>query len=101
MKAKDILDYAGKLVNGDRQNIYGDPAECHEKIAIMLSAFLQIRRAPSLTLTKEDAAIIMALVKIARTQVGAFNADDYVDGAAYLGIAGEIASRDSVHRNDT
>ena len=35
---------------------------------------------------------MMALLKVARTKLGNLNKDDYVDGAGYLAIAGEIAS---------
>ena len=33
----------------------------------------------------------MNLLKIARTQAGKFNLDDYIDAAGYAAIAGEIA----------
>ena len=34
---------------------------------------------------------MMVELKIARTKTGATNADDYIDAAGYIGIAGEIA----------
>ena len=35
-------------------------------------------------------AMMMALLKIARTKTGSPNKDDLIDGAAYLAIAGEL-----------
>ena len=40
--------------------------------------------------TAYDVAMLMSLLKIARTKTGNPNKDDIVDGAAYLAIAGEI-----------
>jgi hypothetical protein len=36
---------------------------------------------------------MMALLKIARTQAGHHNIDDYVDACGYSAIAGEIAEK--------
>jgi hypothetical protein len=41
----------------------------------------------------EDVANLMSLLKIARTQAGNFNLDDYVDACGYLAISGEIANK--------
>lgn len=40
-----------------------------------------------------DAAMIQVLTKITRIAVGAFKDDNYVDAAAYLGIAYECEAR--------
>jgi len=36
---------------------------------------------------------MMALLKIARMELGTYNPDDYFDGVGYVAIAGEIASK--------
>lgn len=59
----------------------------------MWNAYLAIRNDPGAPLTAQDAAIMMSLLKIARTQYAAHNRDDYLDGAAYIAIAGEIAEQ--------
>ena len=41
-------------------------------------------------LLAEDVAKLMSLLKIARTQAGKHNLDDYVDASGYSAIAGEI-----------
>jgi hypothetical protein len=46
-------------------------------------------------ITAHDAAVMMALLKVARTKFGQPTADTYVDAAAYMAIAGECK-----HEND-
>ena len=46
-----------------------------------------------INLLPEDVANMMALLKIARTQAGQHNPDDYVDACGYSAIAGEIAGK--------
>ena len=36
---------------------------------------------------------MMALLKIARTQAGEDNDDNYIDACGYMGIAGELMNR--------
>lgn len=49
-------------------------------------------------LTEEQGWMFMVCLKMVRSQSGKYQADDYVDGAAYVGLAGECAqkSRDKV-----
>lgn len=91
MKASEICATAAELVSGDRQTTHGDKKENHENIAKLWSAYLAIRREPGAPLDAQDAALMVALLKIARTQTGSHNIDDYVDLAGYAGVAGEIA----------
>ena len=46
------------------------------------------------TLTEAQGWRFMAVLKLARATAGGFNLDDYVDGAGYVSLAGEAASRD-------
>ena len=43
--------------------------------------------------TAHDVAIMMALLKVARTKLGAVSKDTYIDMSAYSAIAGEIKWR--------
>ena len=45
----------------------------------------------NIIISPEDVAQLMSLLKIARTQAGEHNIDDYVDAVGYQAIAGEIA----------
>jgi hypothetical protein len=86
MKNSDILNIASQLVNNDRNDQHGDMTTNHINIAQLWSAYKGVE------FTAHEVAIMMALLKIARTKIGAVNPDDYVDACGYLGIAGEIAS---------
>jgi hypothetical protein len=96
--AAAILTGAAALVGGDRARTHGDKVENHRNIAILQDAFLKIRRAPG-PLGPLDAALMMVLLKIARTQTGAYNPDDYADMAGYAAVAGEIAARGETQWN--
>lgn len=94
MKADEVLREAAELVAGSRADSHGEKWHNHFNIATLWNAFLQMRRDPSALISPADAAMMMALLKIARTQLGDMNRDDYVDGAAYIALAGEIEEID-------
>ena len=78
------LETARDLINGDREKHYGTPQENFARIAKGWEVILQC------DVTPEQVAICMAWLKIARLVHGPHN-DSYVDGAAYLAIASELA----------
>jgi len=84
MKTKEFLSKANVLVEGDRQKDYGDKLHNHTNIAKLWSAYLDIK------VSAHDVAILMALLKVARTKLGKVSSDTYVDMASYSAIAGEI-----------
>ena len=43
-------------------------------------------------LSETDGWVFMTILKMARAQQGGLNLDDYVDGAAYMALAGESES---------
>ena len=81
---KDILKEANELIAGDRHKDYGDKVENHNNIAKLWSAYKGIE------ITAHDVAIMMVLLKIARTKLGAVSRDTYIDMSDYGAIAGEI-----------
>ena len=83
-KTKEFLAKASTLVAGDRENDYGDKVHNHNNIARLWSAYLDTE------IKAHDVAIIMTLLKVARTKLGAVSEDTYIDMAAYSAIAGEI-----------
>ncbi len=83
--ASEILKKASGLIDGERNAQHGDRKECHTLIAKMWSAYKGV------DFSCEDVAMLMALLKIARTKSGAFNGDCYVDGAGYISLSGEFA----------
>jgi len=92
MKAVEIAETAAGLVGGDRARQHGQKRDNFERIAALWNGYLQIRRDPTEPLTAIDIGHMMVLMKLARTQSGSLNMDDYVDCAGYAACAGEVAS---------
>ena len=90
MKCSDILTEVAGLVSGDRESQHGPKLENHQNIADLWSEYLGISNI-DLKLTALDVALMMVLLKVARTRTGKHNLDDYKDMAGYAAIAGEIA----------
>ena len=86
MISQEILKEANKLIGGNRNDDYGDKLTNHQNIAALWSIFLRKN------ITPHDAAMCMALVKVARL-MHAHKKDSYLDLAAYAAIAGEIEAR--------
>jgi len=80
-----ILEQAKTLTNTDRQQSYGTPLSNFTRIANLWSSYLEI------DITPEQAAMCMALVKVSRSMQSK-EIDNYIDGAAYFAIAGELSN---------
>ncbi len=91
LKAREIAGMAAELVGGDRDRQHGQKRDNFERIATLWQAYLTIRRDAAEPLGPVDVGHMMVLMKLARTQSGAVNADDYIDAAGYAACAGEIA----------
>lgn len=91
--AKEMLEHTTELVGGDRAHTHGDKVANHENIATLWSGYL-FNKGPALKngVGAEDVANMMELMKIARRQAGAFNPDDYADGAGYAAVAFECGA---------
>ena len=89
MKSYDFLNTASILVSDDRHATHGDKTLNHVNIAKLWSAYKDVE------FTAHDVAVMMALLKVARTKFGQPTSDTYVDAAAYMAIAGECK-----HEND-
>jgi len=93
MLSTEILDKVKKLVSSDRAKQNGDIVENHENIGRLWSSYLQNKTKLNINILPEDVANLMVLLKIARSQGGAFNLDDFVDMTGYSAIAGQITSK--------
>lgn len=91
MKAHEIAAKAAELVGGDRDRQHGSKLDNFERIASMWNAYLSIRREPGAPLDAVDVGHMMVAMKLARTQSGAVNVDDWLDMAGYASCAGEVA----------
>lgn len=90
--AGEIASLAASLVSGERDRQHGAKHDNFSRIATMWDAWLKIRRDPAAPVGAHDVGCMMALMKLARTQSGAHNSDDYVDCAGYAACAGEVAA---------
>ena len=81
---KRLLMAAHVLVGKDREKDYGDKVKNHNNIAKLWSEYLDT------PVTAHDVAILMTLLKVARTKLGQVSEDTYIDMSAYSAIAGEI-----------
>lgn len=93
MNAQSIAARAAEIVSGDRAKTHGDMVGTHRQIAALWNAYLGHRIEAHAQLDARDAALMMALLKVARAGAGQHNVDDYVDLAGYAACAGEIAER--------
>jgi hypothetical protein len=88
MQRDKILNAADACVSVDRATVYGDAETNFTQIAALWSAYLGV------TLDKVDAAAMLALFKIARTQANKAHIDSWIDGCGYLALAGEMAGKE-------
>ena len=84
MKTYRFLSEAIRLSGTDRQKDYGNKIKNHNNIAKLWSAYKDVE------ITAHDVAIMMTLLKVARTKIGSVSKDTYIDMSAYGAIAGEI-----------
>ena len=84
MTREEILNEAIRLTSTDRQKNYGKPLINHQRIATIWSVILGAEITPS------QVALCMAGLKLARLAYK-YDDDSFIDAAAYIAIAGEIA----------
>jgi hypothetical protein len=101
MNAAEIAAKASDLVGGDRAKQHGDKFDNFNKIAAIWNGTLSAAGVGiSRPLDAHDVCNLMEAMKIARRYTGAFNVDDYIDGAGYAACAGEVKDkRDTVDRS--
>ena len=91
MTKEEILKKARDLVTGDRNETHGDAFQNHAEIAEFWNIFLDKKLRPMASITAEDVALMMVLMKISRnTQGKKNNLDNFIDMCGYAAIAGEI-----------
>lgn len=86
MEAHKLFQEAEKLLNKDRQEVYGDAVDNYERIALIWSALT------GAVLDGKDVALMMAALKIYRAQKNPEHRDSFVDALAYVAIASQASS---------
>lgn len=92
MTGAEVCKRAAELIAGDREAQHGDKLRNFTNIAALWNAYLVTRPAHK-DLDAADVAHMMILMKVARTQSGSLNTDDYVDAAGYAGCAAQVAQQ--------
>lgn len=82
-----LLDDASKLVNGARNQAYGNPSDNQRAIADLWRAYLS----GVSTLRDSDVAVLNILQKIARLQNSPDHEDSWVDIAGYAAVGYEVS----------
>lgn len=83
-----VLDDAKQIINGERQEQYGQPEYCFNTIASYWNEYIKSQRGGH-EITAHDVAMMMILLKIARVQ-GVATYDTLVDIAGYAAIADHL-----------
>lgn len=83
----EVLDTAKQYVTKDRQADHGAPEDTFGRIADLWNAYL----GEWSYIKPHDAAVMMALLKIARIGSNPNHADNYVDLAGYAACAAELS----------
>jgi len=81
---KSITIEAGDLITGDRSETHGPVDQNFKNIGALWGGYLDREVSPL------DVGNMLALLKIARTKTNPGHKDNYVDGAGYLGLNGEL-----------
>ena len=68
-------------------------AEGFYLISNLWSHYLMSAKNVEVDVDPSDVANMMILLKVARSVMGKYNEDDYIDMAGYAGIAGFLASK--------
>jgi hypothetical protein len=91
MNKEEILAEASRIISKDRNLSHGDAFKNHAEIAEFWNIFLDKKLQPMASITAEDVALMMVLLKISRnTQGKKNNLDNFIDMCGYAAIAGEI-----------
>lgn len=86
-----ILGEAFSIVNGKRQDAYGNPEDSFSTIAALWNGWLTARYGAEFELGRHEVGIMMALMKMARI-AGGSDRDSYRDCAGYIGLAADMAN---------
>ena len=85
-RRSEVLKAALKLINDDRENIYGAPKDNLGLIAKFWGLWLGIR------VEAHDVATLMELAKVARRKNKPTYKDNYIDAAGYAALGYEVSN---------
>ncbi len=85
----EILLKARMIINGERQNQYGDPEDSFAQIARYWTAFLSTKPIDE-SISAHDVAMMLILMKVARCKGQEYKEDNYIDAAGYIALANDM-----------
>lgn len=86
---ESVLQEAERLVNGDRQQSYGDASESFERIADFWHTYLKTKLKDTEHISAKDVASMMILMKVSRS-VTSSKRDSWVDIAGYAELGSKL-----------
>jgi hypothetical protein len=90
----EILTQADQLINGDRNNQYGEPHQDFTRTALMWTAYLDH------PIHAHDVAALMALLKLSRIAWQPNKQDSWIDLAGYAACGYEAHKLTKGNQND-
>lgn len=81
-----VLEQAQAIVDGARQDDYGNPEDSLSRIAEYWNVYLEKELKPGCAMSPKDVAMMMVLLKVAREGHG-HKLDNLIDGAGYFELA--------------
>lgn len=97
MKRDEILNKALETVT-QRQQVHGKPENTFGAIAGMWSVYLSELIGQEVELKDHQAAMMVGLLKVARSIKSPEHADNYIDLAGYAACAGELAGESALQQ---
>jgi len=88
MDLDDFLAEASCLINGERQDTYGDISESWERIGRLWASILDLDQ----DIPAYMVGIMLATMKLSRIAGSPEHTDSYIDALAYIAGAGELAT---------
>ena len=85
-KREECLRTACEIVNGARQECYGDAEDNFQTIATMWETYLN-ERGCAVVIGPKDVAMMMILLKVARAAAPGIHLDNYIDISGYAACA--------------
>lgn len=95
-KREECLRTACEIVNGARQECYGDAEDNFKTIATLWESYLNATGC-DVVINSKDVAMMMILLKVARAAAPETHLDNYIDISGYAACAYEI---DGMRRSD-
>ena len=87
-----VLAEAADVINGERQDVYGNPEDSFRLIADYWNVYLKLTSS-DIDLRPDDVAMMMVLFKVAREDLQ-HKRDNIRDAAGYLGIYADMQANE-------